>query len=199
MDRSVVWQLIPSFGAELACVKLGDGSLVANGTAIRAEPFPYRVSYDLRTGPSDYVTTRLDVRVDGAGWHRHLTLKRAAGHGGDSPWGAWYEHGGDEPMNPVTPPDRHTFAEALDCDLGLSPLTNTLPVLRHRLHEQPGSVRLVLAWVSIPDLQVRAVTATYTHVRPGIVRYEAPHITADIEFDDLGLVTNYPALATRVV
>lgn len=43
--------------------------------------------------------------------------------------------------------DAALLDDALDCDLAFSPLTNTMPVLRHRLHREPGEVRLVMAWV----------------------------------------------------
>ena len=48
---------------------------------------------------------------------------------------------------------------ALDCDLAFSPLTNLMPVRRHRLHEQPGTVDFAMAWVSLPDLKVHRSAA----------------------------------------
>ncbi|ELS58086.1 hypothetical protein STVIR_0935 [Streptomyces viridochromogenes Tue57] len=35
---------------------------------------------------------------------------------------------------------------AVDCDLGLCPLTSTMPVLRHRLHQVPATHEFLMAW-----------------------------------------------------
>ncbi|GAA3847547.1 hypothetical protein GCM10022403_094070 [Streptomyces coacervatus] len=53
---------------------------------------------------------------------------------------------------------------ALDCDLGLCPLTNSMPVLRHGLHLAPGEREFLMAWVSVPGLVVRPSRQTYTHL-----------------------------------
>jgi hypothetical protein len=96
------------------------------------------------------------------------------------------------------------MAGALDCDLGLSPLTNSMPVLRHRLHEGGGPVDLLMAWVAVPELTVSPSPQRYTFVRRGhqarIVRYESldSDFVAEITFDEQGLVLDYPGIA-RVV
>ena len=46
--------------------------------------------------------------------------------------------------------DPAAFADALDCDLGLSPATNLMPVLRHGLLSGGDPVELTTAWVSSP-------------------------------------------------
>ncbi|MCM1966463.1 putative glycolipid-binding domain-containing protein [Streptomyces sp. G1] len=90
---------------------------------------------------------------------------------------------------------------ALDCDLGLRPMTNTMPVLRHGLHRPPGTGphRFLMAWVSVPDLAVTPNRQTYTHLGRAEhgtrVRYESGDFRADIAFDDDGLVLDYPSLA----
>ncbi|WP_329315888.1 MULTISPECIES: putative glycolipid-binding domain-containing protein [unclassified Streptomyces] len=46
---------------------------------------------------------------------------------------------------------------ALDCDLGLCPLTNTVPVRRHGLHlarEQGPGQQFLMARVAVPELTV---------------------------------------------
>ena len=96
---------------------------------------------------------------------------------------------------------RERMGDALDCDLALSPLTNAMPVLRHRLHERPGSHDFTMAWVSVPDLEVLTSAQRYEHVRPGVVRFLDLGLhegfTAEIRFDDDGLAVTYPDLATR--
>lgn len=55
-----------------------------------------------------------------------------------------------------------------------------------------------MAWVSVPDLAVRPSRQTYTHLRPGHVRFSSGDFRSDLEFDDEGYVVDYPELATRL-
>jgi hypothetical protein len=87
---------------------------------------------------------------------------------------------------------------ALDCDIGLCPLTNAMPILRHRLHEGGEPVDFVMAWISVPDLAVRTSHQRYEPVRPGVVRYREGTFASELELDDDGLVVRYPQLARRV-
>ena len=98
--------------------------------------------------------------------------------------------------------DTAPLTGALDCDLGLSPLTNTMPVLRHRLHREGGAADLLMAWVSVPDLHVHASPQRYEHLRTtaagAVVRFSSGDFTADLLVDADGFVTDYPGLGTRV-
>jgi uncharacterized protein len=59
-----------------------------------------------------------------------------------------------------------------------------------------------MAWVSVPDLTVHAPEQTYTHLgrteRGGRVRFASGGYCSDVEFDEDGLVTDYPGLARRL-
>jgi hypothetical protein len=93
---------------------------------------------------------------------------------------------------------------ALDCDLGLSPLTNSMPVLRHGLHMHGGPVDFLMAWVAVPQLAVSASPQRYRFARRGprgpVVRYASldSDFTAEITFDDHGLVVDYPGIGRAV-
>jgi uncharacterized protein len=192
--RSVAW--LKDAGAELAHVELSERRLSATGTAIGADPLPYRLDYELETGDG-WVTTRLRVRAGGAGWQRSLELVRDQ----DGSWGVAASSDGD-PGHDLPPPGGDVVLEgALDCDLGLSPLTNTMPVLRLGLLRRPGQVALVMAWVSVPDLGVHASRQRYTHVRrdgsTSVVRFDSAGFSADIVFDEDGLVLTYPGIGRR--
>jgi hypothetical protein len=90
-----------------------------------------------------------------------------------------------------------------DVDLGFSPLLNSLPILRGRLHEGPGALEVEAAWVAVPSLEVRAARQRYEHVRRtdtggAIVRFtslDGDGYTADLEVDGDGIVAAYPGLA----
>ncbi|GAA4103804.1 putative glycolipid-binding domain-containing protein [Actinomadura miaoliensis] len=205
MTESIVW--VKPGGAELAEVRLSRGELTAAGTAIGGDPLPYRLEYELTTDDR-LVTTRLMVEAHGTDpatgpWKRGLELL-------NRPEGEWHIVARAEGHVPLPPPggDASALKGALDCDLGLSPLTNTMPVLRPpadgaRLLDGGGPAEFLVAWVSVPDLAVSPSRQTYTFVRRdgerSVVRFDSDGFTADIVFDRTGLVVDYPFIGRRVV
>jgi uncharacterized protein len=180
--RAVAWTKDDPPGMELAEVRLTDTLLAASGVAIGSDPVPYRLEYSL-VAEEDFVTTGLRAETRGEGLHNTLDLWR-------SEEGRWTVNGEDLPE----------LEGALDCDLGLSPLTNSMPVLRHALLHQADSFDFVMAWVSVPDLALHASPQRYTGLGDGVVRFESldDSFTADITFDDDGLVLDYPGIARRL-
>jgi hypothetical protein len=169
----LAWCGVEEWLAEVCEVELSDGGVVASGTQLGAEPHPYRATYDL-DARGDWITHRLRVEVPGTG---AIELR----HDGAGHWEGRPELDG-----------------ALDCDLAFSPLTNLMPIRRHALHERPGTVDFVMAWVSLPDLEVHRSAQRYEHLRPGLVRFSSDGFVADLELDAAGLVLAYPRLARRV-
>jgi len=183
-----MWQGAAAPALEIAVVELTRGTFAARGTAIRATPEPCTISYRLETSDR-FVTAALSVSAWGTDWSRSLELRR-------DPGGAWSSSLGS------SLPD---LDGALDCAIAYCCLTSTMPVLRHGLHGRVGSVDLLVAWVSLPDLRVRSVRQRYTHLaRAGggaVVRSERNESTrhaADVEFDADGFVMDYPGLGRRV-
>ena len=187
--RAFVWRTEELEGLELARVELDGTRLAATGRAIRTEPEPYVLTYTLETAAS-FVTTRLSLTAELREGTNTLDLVR-------SPNGVWSANG--EEFAPSW-----GLEGSLDCDLALSPLTNTMPILRHNLHHGGGPIDFVMAWVSVPDLAVHPSAQRYTFVQTlddrRVVRYESRHrdFVGDIEVDDDGFVIHYPELATRV-
>ncbi|MFJ7338098.1 putative glycolipid-binding domain-containing protein [Streptomyces sp. NPDC101110] len=177
---AITWEVFASRGFETAWPEQGEGVLRARGRAVGVEPEPYWVTYRLDTADG-FVTRSLRVTAETAGGLRTLDL-RHDGHG------RWTADG--EPLPAVD--------GALDCDLGLCPLTNTMPVLRHGLHRAPGEREFLMAWVSVPDLAVRPSRQTYTHLGAGRVRFSSGDFRSDLDFDEEGFVVEYPQLATRL-
>lgn len=198
--RLILWSGIDEWRTEAAWVDLTADGVTASGTQVGTDPLPYRVDYEL-DAPEQFVTRRLEVRAAGTGWSRRIELTHD-GHGG---WACAAEHNGDIDLPPPGV-DAETLREARDCDLGLSPLTNVMPVRRHSLHERVGEADFVMAWVSVPDLEVFASAQGYEHVRrddsTAVVRFvdrgRFAGFTADLELDSDGLVLLYPELARRV-
>ena len=86
--------------------------------------------------------------------------------------------------------------EADFVDLGFSPLTNTLPILRDNL-EGGGEPRdYLMALVDVPSLEISASEQRYEPVAPGAVRFRSGDFSALLELDG-GFVSRYPGLAER--
>jgi uncharacterized protein len=193
-----VWSKDTPFGTELAQVTISGTTLAASGVAIGTHPCPYRLDYELST-VDDFLTRRLAVHTRGQGWRRGLVLERSAA--GD--WSCTTESEGYLDR-PAAGGNLALVAGALDCDLGLSPLTNTMPVLRQGLHMGGGPLDLLMAWVAVPELAVSPSPQRYTFVRrePGvaIVRFESldSDFLSEITFDEHGLVLDYPGIARAV-
>jgi uncharacterized protein len=214
---AVAWSGEPDWPAgwrvEIATVELTSGGLRAMGSQLGRDPVPYRIDYELDATGYGFLTRSLHVEARGAGWRRELHLERAV-HGswtiGARAEGAPDMAGSDAPLDlPQPGGDATALADAFDCDLGFSPLTNAMPVRRHELHRRPGQVDFLMAWVSVPDLSVQALAQRYTHIRRrdsgagAVVRYESVVdgtvvFTADLEVDADGLVRLYPGLAGRI-
>jgi hypothetical protein len=195
--RQLTWAGTDGWRAEQAHVQTDGDRLTASGVQLGVVPVPYRLDYRLGT-TGEWVTRSLDVDVVGAGWRRSVHLARNEG-------GRWtYRAQAEGEVDlPATGCDAGPLDGALDCDLGLSPLTNTMPILRHGLHREPGAADLTLAWVSVPDLAVHASQQRYEHVRTtatgAVVRFSSGSFTADLTVDADGFVVDYPDLAHRVL
>ncbi len=83
-------------------------------------------------------------------------------------------------------------------DLGYSPLFNSLPILRGRLHRGGEPRDYAMAWVSVPGLELRRSVQRYEPLAGGEVRFRAGDFAADLELDDDGFVVRYPGLAVRI-
>ena len=200
MRRLLLWSGTDEWRAECAAVDLGANGITAGGTQLGADPLPYRADYELDAGDG-FVTRSLLVEVTGEGWARRIHLERDDG----GAWSCDADASGDVEFPPPGG-DAAALDGALDCDLGLSPLTNFMPVRRHGLHDGAESRDFLMAWVSMPDLALFPSPQRYEHVRRdadgAVVRYldlgRHEGFTAELELDRDGLVIAYPGLARRV-
>jgi hypothetical protein len=195
--RFVVWTGVEEWLTEVASVDLQGNGLVASGIQLGADPVPYRVDYRLDASDG-FVTRELDLTATGEGWRRRLLLR----HDGSGGWSADTSYQGDVPGDPWDGelPD---LSEALDIDIEFSPLTNSMPILRHRM-DREGERDFLMAFVTMPLLRVQASPQRYEHVSGGdersIVRFLSRDgdFTAELELDPDGLLLFYPRLARRV-
>jgi hypothetical protein len=55
-----------------------------------------------------------------------------------------------------------------------------------------------MAFVDVPELDVSKSQQRYVPLEPGVVRFRSGSFSADLVFDDHGIVVDYPGLARRV-
>jgi hypothetical protein len=196
--RVLAWTGSDGDRVEAAQVLLGAGTLRARGTSTAAD---YTTDWTLECEP-DWETRRLSVRARGDGWVRSLDVTR-----GDAGWRARRRKNDAPPEDVDLGP--LGLDEALDCDLALCPVTNTMPTLRHDLvgAARSGldlSVDLVMAWIDVPALTVHRSRQRYTALGPAgeggaRIGFASEGFTATITVDADGLVVDYPGVGTRVV
>jgi uncharacterized protein len=88
----------------------------------------------------------------------------------------------------------------LDVDLEASAFTNAFPVRRLAL-AVGQSADAPAAWVRAPGLEVERLEQRYLRLDGSRYDYAAPDLnfTAELVYDDFGLVLEYPGIATRVI
>lgn len=201
--RTIHWAGVDDPGRrDSAVVSFRAGELAASGSSACAD---YSAVWTLTTSPG-WVTRRLQVQVTGADWSRSLDLTRSV----DGRWHADVQASGLPDLPAPGIEDPLALDNAQDCDLGLCPLTNTMPILRLDLLNNsapPDETRLTMAWVEMPSLRVLASEQVYSQVSPyraergsAIVLYSSATrgFTAELMVDADGVVLDYPGLARRI-
>ena len=166
--------------------------LSAHGTSVT---HGYSSSWALATG-KDWTTRRLTVAVNGDGWFRSLELRRGA-----QGWSATATASGNAGLPAPGIAEPEALADAVDCDLGLCPLTNTMPIRRFGLHTGPGEApALTMAWVEVPSLRVLPSRQSYRGLGNGKVEFRSADdgFAAELTVDHAGIVGDDPGLATLV-
>lgn len=175
-----------------AVVQFGHDSMIAHGSSVTEE---YATSWRLEVDKG-WVTRRLTVAAHGHRWFRSLDLTRDR----RGVWASRRIAEGEDPTASSSEFDPASLNGALDCDLGLCPLTNTMPIRRLGLTgtDVPAR-RIVVAWVDVPSLRVLRSEQLYSSLG-GAVRYEVPDggFAADLTVDQHGVVVDYPELALAV-
>ena len=124
-ERTIAWTKDDPAGAEVAHVTVAPGRLRASGVAIGSDPLPYRLDYELET-MTGFITTRAQVQLEAtAGAGRCCSQRSGAGG-----WTHGHQADGGPPARRARRGPQRSLGGALDPDLGLSPLFNTMPVLR---------------------------------------------------------------------
>lgn len=176
-----------------ASLELGADGLHGHGSSTTPG---YALAWRLDVG-GGWVTRLLEVAVEAEGWSRSLLLERSA----DGEWRADASSRGavDLPAAGLADPD--SVRDALDCDLGLCPVTNTMPIRRlGLLRGDVPETAIVTAWVEVPSLRVRRDEQLYSSAGAGGVGYASADrtFTARLSVDPDGIVRDYEGLARRI-
>lgn len=170
---------------ESARVQLSGDRIKAAGRIIGAacsEHPAFSASYDLVTDESG-VTRRLSLRTSMAAGERQMSISR-------DEEGVWMVDNGSQHQ-------RSTFAGALDVDVVLSPLFNTLPIRRFDMNSTSEDIEVPVVYVKLLDLSVDAASITYSSGPDGI-HVLSPVSSSSVRIDGDGFVLDYPGLAERI-
>jgi uncharacterized protein len=174
---SIIWRRLDTPGHETARVwRDGDEWHLAGAAVFVHESRACRVAYDVSCD-AEWRTRRTTIDAWIGNESNHVELVSAGGH--------WTMNG--TPMPNVD--------GCIDVDLGFTPSTNLLPIRRLNLEVgQATSVRA--AWVHFPDLTLHVLEQVYRRTGERLYRYESDggRFTADLQVDDVGLVTDYQNL-----
>ena len=146
----------------------------------------------------------MDIAVFGTDFSRRMHLQRHD----DGRWTADVEqHGSLDAAAAGIRPDLD-LTGALDIDLALCPVTNTMPMLRlGALTERMPETDFTMAWIDLPSLEVICSHQIYDTVSTlsadGVaeVRYQSGERDFErvLTVDADGLVIDYPTLARRAL
>ena len=184
--RTVLWQRIDSPGSEwCALERTADGWRLQGIVLAEVATAPVLVHYAVALAP-DWSTRAVEIamRSGDAIAPRELRLTVAPNSAGRS---------SANPPGHVHAPGRSGgVARAHRRRSGVLASTNTLPI--RRLDPAIGeSVAVTAAWVRFPELTIEPLPQRYTRLAERRYRYESAGgaFVAEIEVDDLGLVTTY--------
>jgi len=186
MREAVQWVDWDGNGLEYCVCQSGPDGIKLEGVVIGTRNGHYGGSYLVMTDAM-FATREVKVSYVG-GENMHVTSDGK---------GTWFDC--------IAKQELPSLSGCFDVDIGITPATNMLPIKRLKLVE--GEARNVLAaYVPLPsqiegDFLPRSAQQRYTCLVPGrLYRYEGlfRNFAAELEIDDVGLVTDYPDTFRRV-
>ena len=169
-----LWSPVGAPGAEYCVVSRSRAGWRVRGSVVAVvNDEPLRVEYQI-TCASDWRTRGVRVETFAGDERRSLHMTASEGR--------WLLPTGE----------RADLRGCVDVDLGVTPMTNTLPIRRLRLAVGERA-RVTAAWVRFPSLELRPLAQTYTRLGERAYRYESDTgFRADLEVDEQGFVVSYP-------
>lgn len=184
MNSSLMWSPYDEPGLEHLRLIQDGSQIVADGMILRViNNEPFRVHYEILCDEGWRVRK---VEVSRLSEPRRSLKLNADGRG----------HWTDDLDNPISSLDG-----CFEVDILATPFTNTLAIRRTQL--KPGeSADIVVAYITVPELEVKPSQQRYTFLEFGLYRFEEEGLfkgfRADLPVDGQGLVLDYPNLFRRV-
>jgi uncharacterized protein len=175
--RTVGWRFLPSSGSERLQLWRDDEGWSLEGAVEAVLEEPLHVTYRVRCSP-EWKTRSAMVTMADFGGERSIELIVEDG--------TWRLEGEQLP----------NLDGCVDVDIGVTPSTNTLPIRRLELPVE-ASAEIVAAWVRFPQLEVEPLTQRYTRLAERRYHYRSDSFQAELDVDDLGLVTTYQGVWER--
>jgi hypothetical protein len=185
--RTVLWQRIDSTGSEWCMLEREPEGWRLRGIVLaEVATVPVLVQYVVALA-SDWSTRAVEIVMRSGVETKPRTLKLTITP--DHHWQIERECS----LAPSVPQDDAMALHLLtDVDLGITLATNTLPI--RRLAPAIGAaVAVTTAWVRFPELTIEPLPQRYIRLTERRYRYESAEgaFVAELEVDDLGLVTTY--------
>ncbi|WP_143310949.1 putative glycolipid-binding domain-containing protein [Chitinophaga vietnamensis] len=180
--KPVVWQAVRWTATEFFTLNENGHTKLATGDitgVIRDQPFS--IHYEVEIAPNWHTSSFL-IRSSGPA-ARELKLTSDLG-------GHWF----DKDNNYIA-----AFDGCIDIDISLTPFTNTLPVQRLQALPNDGEAMIDVIYILLPEFELQKTQQRYTRLRADTWRYDnvTTPFTADLTFDEYGIMKDYPGLLQR--
>jgi uncharacterized protein len=174
--RSVVWRNLATHGSEYCSLWQINRGWLLQGTVVAAQKDgrPMLADYEIECDLFWYTRRVITIcRVGSSSRVVDLTVEAS---------GIWRIANQEHPA----------LRSCIDIDLAVSPATNTLPIRRLNL-EVGQSAAVTAAWLKFPDLTLELLPQSYARIDAHRYRYQSgTGFSAELQVDDLGLITSYP-------
>ncbi|MDJ1431190.1 putative glycolipid-binding domain-containing protein [Halostagnicola sp. A-GB9-2] len=188
MNRDIFWSPVAGVGIESLHLIEDSTGIVAESVVIGSvDGASFRLHYEVECD-RQYHVQRVNIATLGRK-SESITLRADGG-------GKWADGQGEEVS---------ALNGCIDVDISVTPFSNTLPIRRLKL-DQNESAEVQIAYITVPELRIEAVSQRYTCLDPidengGLYRYESisSGFTAELPVDSDGLIIDYPGLFDRVL
>ncbi|GAA0438279.1 MAG: putative glycolipid-binding domain-containing protein [Bacillota bacterium] len=182
MDRKVIWEHHENVGTEFLQMKYMQDGIQITSTVINGQKeAPYLVHYQIELN-RHWKFRELRAEADSG---KQIVLR-------SNDQREWFNEAGEEITH---------LRGAMDIDLSCTPFTNSLPINRF-MWETGQSSDFDMVFIAVPDFTLTKVKQRYHLVEQSdkrkVFNYKSNTFESTIEVDEMGIVTKYPGLFTRL-
>lgn len=182
MIRNIVWKGLDSDTLEFCSISFGECILVKSTIVGCSDGIPLKAEYEIQLS-KNWLISSATIKTRLGNGEQSLQLV----HNGHGKW-----FGNDREW-------KH-LEGCLDIDISLSPFTNSLPLNRVQ-PEHLQEIKIAVVYIDILHFAITLEKQSYTRKADQLYGFstERGDFTANIETDELNLVTRYPTLFERLL